>query len=359
MRSTKYGGLERHLVALAAACAARGWPMVVQYNQVPRSSSFLRDLREAGAGVVIVRLGHSRLLAALRTIVLIVRLRPKVVHLHFCGPVTRLVVSVLARPLDVGLTVVTVHSMPNPRSRMLARISYARVDDILCVSRAVMERLARMGVRRSAMTTCYLGVASLQSLSAMTRGEVRGRLGIPAEAIVLVSVVFNNPMKGVDVLVDAFVDHLEAAFPGLHLIVIGVDEADAVSASRRADCRSDHMHWMGIQDDVRPYLAAADVYVQPSRTEGLGLAILEAMRDSLAVVATDVGGVPEIVADGESGVLVRPDSASELARAIGVLVADHALRRRFADAGRERWRNHFQASTAIDMVLAQYGRVLS
>jgi len=354
MRSTKYGSVEQYFVALANGCSKRGWRLVLQYNETPRSSRYVDDLHEAGGTLIVRRLGGGQVVAAIRAIGLIAQRRPRIVHLHFCGAVTRMGVGLLAHRLGVASTVMTAHFVPNPLSRAFARASYARIDRIYCVSHSVEQALASMGVSDSALTTAYLGVPDRGPLPATTRGDVRQQLAIPSTSPVLATIVFNNPLKGVDVLVDAFIDYLAPSFPNLHLIVVGVPPSECTLASGRTGCSPDRLHWVGIQDDVRPFLAAADIYVQPSRMEGLGLAILEAMSQSLPVVATNVGGIPEAVADGESGFLVEPNAARDLAAAISKLLADPDTARRFAAAGNALWRRKFEQMRSVDRMVGEY-----
>ena len=104
-------------------------------------------------------------------------------------------------------------------------------------------------------------------------------------------------------------------------------------------------------------LTAFDVYVLPSRWEVFGLTIVEAMAASLPVVATDVGGIPEVVAAGETGLLVPVGDVGALAGAIGRLAADAELRTRMGRAGKARWEARFQHSAMVDAVEAVYERV--
>ena len=97
----------------------------------------------------------------------------------------------------------------------------------------------------------------------------------------------------------------------------------------------------GERDDVADVLAAADVFVLPTLSEGLPMSVLEAMAAGLPVVAAAVGGVPELVDDGETGLLVPPGRPDALAAALGRLAADPALRRRLGAAGRRRAEAHF------------------
>ncbi|MBK7947565.1 MAG: glycosyltransferase [Deltaproteobacteria bacterium] len=105
------------------------------------------------------------------------------------------------------------------------------------------------------------------------------------------------------------------------------------------------VHLLGLRNDVDRLLEAADVFVQPSRSEGLPLAVLEAMAAGLPVVATRVGGMGEAVVDGETGMLVGAERPDELARALRSLLEDDALRRRMGIEARARAEAEFSVET--------------
>ena len=351
MRSTKYGSLERSFVALASGCTARGWRLVVQYNERPSSAPYVRDLEAAGAVLVVAQLGAGRISAAWRAITLIAQRRPRVVHLHFCGVAIVMAVGFLAHRLGVARTLATIHSTPAPRSRALFRASYGRLDRVVCVSRSIKRAVLDLGLAQANVVIRYLGVPDLGTVAEGTREHVRAALGIDPGALAIVAIVFSSPVKGTDVLLDAFLDHLAPAFPNLHLIIVGVATEERRLVSSRADASHPGVHWPGIQDDVRPFLAASDIYVQPSRSEGLPLAIMEALRASLPVVATSVGGVPEVIEDGESGLLVQPAAPAALAAAISRLVTDPDLARRLSRVGHDVWTSRFRLEGRVELML--------
>src|SRR5262249_55244829 len=111
----------------------------------------------------------------------------------------------------------------------------------------------------------------------------------------------------------------------------------------------------GFQPDVSGCLAAAEIVAMPSLKEGLGVAALEAMAASRPVVASRVGGLAEVVVDGESGLLVAPGDPVPLAGALGPLAADPALRRRLGEAGRARVLARYTAAQMAAGTLACYG----
>ena len=146
-------------------------------------------------------------------------------------------------------------------------------------------------------------------------------------------------LKGFDVLVDAL-----AQLPEVTAVIAG-DGPAREALVRRARDRSvaDRLEILGWQQEIGPFLRSLDVFVLPSRLEGLPLALLEAMATKAAVVTTDVGGVREAVVSGETGLLVPPDDAPALAAAIGQLLEDERLRERLGARARDAWLARFTA----------------
>jgi glycosyltransferase involved in cell wall biosynthesis len=351
MWGTKYGGAERYFLEITSQCMARGYGTVLQYDKMPESPPYLHDLEGLGAQVRVVRLNTGRLVGAARALKLLLSLRPDVVHMHFVNLSTLLVVGLLAHRMGVRRVVRTIHAMPEIRSRRLTRVAYSHIDRILCVSRAIEAAMMSAGISQERLCTQYMGVSGGEPLAPDVRQNVRKELAIPFEASVITTIGFRAPVKGLDVAVDAFVDYLSASFPSSHLIVIGIRPHERTLVSGRADSVPGRIHWVGIHDDVRPYLAAADVYVQPSRSEGLALATLEAMAQSLPVVATNVGGTPELVQEGENGLLVSPNSPSELAAAVSRLFLDETLAARLSSAGHQTWLQKFDLAPSVDALI--------
>jgi glycosyltransferase involved in cell wall biosynthesis len=114
------------------------------------------------------------------------------------------------------------------------------------------------------------------------------------------------------------------------------------------------VRFLGFRDDVPDLLAAADFFLLPSRMEGMPLSVLEAMSHALPVIATPVGGVPEVITEGEHGYFVPVDDPMVLSAAIARLVAEPALGRRFGAAAQERVGRQFTFDAMLDRYAVLY-----
>ena len=120
----------------------------------------------------------------------------------------------------------------------------------------------------------------------------------------------------------------------------------------------DRVVFAGRRENAAALLAEVDVFALPSWTEGMPLVVLEAMAQRRPVVATPVGGTPEVVLDGETGLLIPPRDPDALAEALRRLLADNDLRRRMGDAGYERVRTRFSADAMTSRMLEVYDEVV-
>jgi glycosyltransferase involved in cell wall biosynthesis len=214
------------------------------------------------------------------------------------------------------------------RYETLDRAFLRRARRVLCVSSASGDRLRGFGVDGSRIVCVPNAVAPAPRPLPLV--DPRAEFSIPAGAPVAVAAGRLSAEKGHRFLVEAL-----PRVPRLHAVVFGSGrEREALGVRARTLAVSDRIHWAGFRDDVLPYLAAADVVVNPSLTEGLPNVVLEALSLAAPVVATDVGGVSTLVRDGETGWLVPPGDARALARALGAAIADREAAHRRGEAGR-------------------------
>ena len=238
-------------------------------------------------------------------------------------------------------------------------------DWVIAVSEATRQYQRRYNlVRNSRIETIYNAIdpAHLVAPPRETRLSMRQSLGCDA-ATPLLGVVGNViPRKGLIHLVRAMPNILAAA-PAARLLVVGGQEQSDYGQKVRAEAEkigiAGRLAWLGYRaEPPRNPRVALDLFVLPSLDEGLPLAVLEAMAAGLAVVATAVGGVPECVISGETGLLVPPGQSGPLAAAIIELRGDAARRRRMGEAGRRLVLARFGFENQINRVEAVLARAM-
>ena len=202
---------------------------------------------------------------------------------------------------------------------------------LVAVSNDVQNCLLAMGVGRKEQ---YVVIPNGIDVSQYAAGEARERPQPLTGCPIVGTVSSLTPEKGVDVLLRAM-SLLVDRFPNLQLYVVGDGPLRSQLEKEAKDLAIDaRVYFAGIDNEVQSWLSSTDVFVLPSRSEGMGRVLQEAMACDVAVVASRVGGIPELVQDGITGLLVEPDDPAALAQAIGELLEDDASRRQLADAGR-------------------------
>lgn len=230
--------------------------------------------------------------------------------------------------------VVHLHAVYEQRDRYTMGLHQASLA--MCVSQAVAAGLLVDGMPSERIRVSYNGV-STSRLEAGDAVGLRRDLGIAADAVVAMQAGALVSGKGWDVLLAAM-ERLAIDEIPLHLLVVG-DGPDRQALQQRVN-RYDpiaRVHFLGQRDDVGAlYRDVADIAVLASRQEAFGLSMAEAATMGLPGVASRVGGIPEVVEDGITGLLVSPEDPEALAAALRTLATDAELRRRMGDAARER-----------------------
>jgi glycosyltransferase involved in cell wall biosynthesis len=230
------------------------------------------------------------------------------------------------------------------RRRAALRWATRRSAALVGVSDATASALQRiLGIDKSKLHVVPNGIP----LRTGVRAKLRSELGLAPGELLIVSVGNLYPVKGHAVLIDALAKLRERT--GWRLAIAGRGEEEARLRAQAATAGiGDRVHLLGFRDDVADILAAADLFTMPSLSEGLPLALVEAMSFGLPVVVTGVGGVPEVVTDGAEGILVPPSDAGALAAALGALLADAPRRQKMGEAARTRALRDYALSTMAD-----------
>ncbi len=312
-------------------------------------------------------------LRAVRELVSVFRdMRPTIVHTH--NPKPGLYGRVAARVARVPVVVNTVHGLyaqrqdPLPRRAVvygLERIASACGDANLVQNPEDLEVLRRLRIPDRELLLLGNGI-DLQrfdpgSVTAAERTSARDELGARSPDDVVVGFV------GRLVREKGYPDVFEAArllgveAPHVRIAVVGgpdADKADALTPAEMAGAHAAGVTLLGSRDDVVRLYAGMDIYGLASQREGYPRSAMEAAAMGLPVIATDIRGCREVVAQGVNGLLIPPSDPRRLATAIATLVADENERCRMGAAGRERALREFDQRRCIDITLDTYDRLL-
>ena len=336
------GGSERLTLAYARGLNARGHATLVAHGPPTRLSDAADEAGVARRLVSEQRLGARSLPEWLRELHAIVReFQPDVVHAQ---SVRTTVAAALAAPRTPLLA--TVHGIEESEelgAALALRISRARVA---AVSQASADGLQRH--RLAPRVVIVPGGVDIDEFERTAR--MAPATPIPVRRPLVTCLARHFPVKGVDVLVEAFPRVLES-LPGAGLLLVGggPDHETLIARTEALGIRS-AVTFTDRQNNPAPYLAAADLAVLPSRREGLPVSALEAFALGRAVVATAVGGTPDVVRDGETGWLVPPEQPEALAAAIVSALSQPDERARRASAGRELVAHSYSMAAMIDRV---------
>jgi len=203
---------------------------------------------------------------------------------------------------------------------------------------ARQAEIERARVSPDKVVTIYNGVQTNEFAALAARAAARGRraFGIPAGAPLVGAVGRLHRQKGFTDLITALAQVREH-LPAVRLLLVGDGELRGdLEAHAQALGLSEVVTFAGLRTDIPEILAELDLFALPSLWEGLPNVVLEAMAAGLPVVATAVGGTPEVVVDGVSGLLVPPHDPAALAEALVFLLRDPGMRRKIGQAGRKR-----------------------
>ena len=345
------GGSSENTVASIVGLARAGYDCALAVSFRESEAAVLEDARRRGVRLIDVRsLGREVALlsdlAALRQLWRILRAeRPAIVHTHTskAGFIGRLAARIARVPAVIHQPHGHIfYGYYGPRltafyaalERRAARWS----DRIITLTdQGIEEHLARSIGRREQFTTVPSGVdVDRLRAAAPPRAEARRRLGLPPDAFIVVALGRFVPIKGFDLLVEAL-PAVVAGVGSARLLLIGDGPERAALEGRAAALGvAGRMQITGAMTDVTGYLAAADVVAVPSRNEGMGRVLVEAMALGIPVVGAAVGGIPAVIVDGECGRLVPPDDPPALATALVDLGRDGALRGKLGGAARRR-----------------------
>lgn len=331
MRSSKYGGMERFFVELSKQLQTRGDKLYIAYNSEPSSREYIYNLTRNGAEITVTNLNPPTIYEAFCNFRRVLKeIKPDIVHLHFGIISDKL--FYLPWLSGVKKTCRTIHSMQFPNSHITIRSKLkfklmTKLCAITTVSDAIQrEIMSATGYSSENYRTFYLGVKE---------PETGGIINRATNKTIITSTAFHDEVKGIDILLKA-VSILKNRYKrnDFECWQIGGGRAE-YTEYLKAECKrldiEEHVQWLGIRNDVYSLLQASDIYVQPSRSEGISLSLMEASLCRLPLVGSNTGGITEVIKEERNGYTFTVEDSDKLAQILETLCNDESLRKRLGN----------------------------
>ncbi|MDN5942911.1 MAG: glycosyltransferase family 4 protein [Nitrospira sp.] len=358
------GGAERDLIALLKTLDHHKWePHVV----CPGTGPFIEQLHAIAVPTHALSLPpwrkplavFQRRSAVGRLEALVNQLDPAMIHVNDYWWAPHAVSALASRPSNPVPIVTQVRQEIEPAK--VRRYVLDRVEAVIAMSRQIEQSLIAGGVSVKNARTVYSGIDLSEKQPTYDDQAIRQMIGLPNGAVVLGTVANLFPRKGYEVMLRAL-PAIVRVVPTVHYVIVGSDDtayADRLKRLAHELKIDDRVHIVGFQDPVQPFLGALDLYVHPALMEGFGIAVVEAMAMGKAVVATMTGGLPEVVAQGETGLLVPPADVESFAAAVVSLLEDKVRREQMGRNGKARAQERFSLDASVRHMEQVYGEVLA
>jgi glycosyltransferase involved in cell wall biosynthesis len=338
--SLHVGGAEALALSFAQNHDRDRIELIVAHLRTIDETSLEGQFEKTGVRIVNLRARNLRDVAAFRRLLRFVREEKiELIHAHLVYAI--LWAAVISRITRVP-SVATLHTAP-PAARskygLLDRIMAMAVNRwsklVVMVSEAQRQNYIRSGaIEPGKLRTVHNGIDLQRFMrdAEDARFRLERELGIPALSPIVITVSVLREVKGIDILLEA-ARLVAERVPSVRFVIVGDGPKGNDWKQLAENLRvSDRVHWLGHRDDVDAMLAGCDVFVLPSRADALPTVLMEAMAAGLPVVATDVGGVSEIVEAEKTGRLVPAADPAQLATAIADLLRDRATLERMSAA---------------------------
>lgn len=372
--SLEVGGSERQMVALNAGlpddqyekhiiCLSGFGPLEADARATGATLHDVAYPRIRTAGTISLRSLPAALGALQRMVKLLREIQPDILHTML--PVCNVMGSVAGKFARVPHIVCTKLALGVYRdtSRLLPILedmTDGLFDLVHCKSQGIVDDVTRREpIPVSKTRVVYNGLHALRYEN-VDGSIVRNEFGIAPDATVIGMVANLIPYKGHSDVIDAMPE-IVAKYPTIRFLFVGRDTG--ILGSLREQARAlgvlEHIVFTGERRDIPELMAAMDLFVSASHQEGFSNVLLEAMASGLPIVATRVGGNPEAVKDGVTGIIVAPHSARQIEQALMVMLGDREKAREMGQHGRARVSELFSYEAMISGLRMFYGEVLS
>jgi glycosyltransferase involved in cell wall biosynthesis len=317
-----------------------------------------RRMSEGTDLIPLAPMNEIDLAAAWRLSRVLKQLKPDIIHAHDPHGVAMAATALsIASPSPPPPLVASRRIEFRIAHNSFSKWKYGRVDCFVAISEAVRERLVADGIPRNKITVVHEGV-DVERIVHLQTANVHAAFYLPTHAPVVGNIGALVPQKGQHHLIDAAAIVVRAV-PDSRFVICGDGELrQALEDQIKRKHLERHVFLAGFRSDVLELLKGFDLFALSSLQEGLCTSLVDAMAASKAAVATRVGGVPEVVADGETGFLVQPRDHEAMADRIIALLKDNAGRARMGKAALKRAREQFTVDRMVEGTLETYKRLL-
>jgi glycosyltransferase involved in cell wall biosynthesis len=339
------GGAERLMVPILKHLSRTDFEAYVCALQAKDGNPMADEIRALGIPVDCLNIKHLRDLDAIPRLVKYLKgINADLVHTQL--EAANILGNISAKLLRLP-SVCTIHVMPSldvkPKTKLHQKVEWFSLrhfcDRVISVSEEARQyHIAISGAVPDQVTTIYNGI-DLSGFSNMDRAHeraaIRSEFGLPSDANVLVTVAVLRAPKGIQFMIRALPAVL-ASHPNTYYFIVGDGpHRDALIEEVNRAGVNDRVIFAGMRKDVARLLVASDVFVLPTLTEALPTVLAEAMAAILPIIASSVGGIPEMIEDGRNGCLVEPGNLEQLSFACNHVLADAETR---AAMGTEGWK---------------------
>jgi glycosyltransferase involved in cell wall biosynthesis len=364
IKAVQVAGAEQHLLALLPGLISRG--VDAQLILLAEPSRPMDDFMEMAAArhIPIQRLWINRhvdpsLFGRLRD--KLRELKPDIAHTHLLH--ADLYGIIAARWARVPTILSSRHNDNAFRRKLPMRLLNWTLWRLASKGIAISEAIRRFcieveGVQPEKIKTIYYGLQPTSLDRKTARLSLRHELHLASEGVLIGIVCRLTEQKGITYGLQAFA-HITREFPQVDLVIVGDGPLRSTLQDEAAEAGiQERTHFLGWRGDVPALMAGLDMLLAPSLWEGFGLVFLEAMNAQLPIIASAVSAIPEIIMDGETGLLVPPRDVDALVNALRSLLEDSALRQHMGLLGQDRLETHFSLTRMVDETAILYEQVM-
>jgi glycosyltransferase involved in cell wall biosynthesis len=355
------GGTERQVTNIALQLDSSRFDLHLACLR--NSGELLEELRGLDVPKPEFRIGSLYSVATFRQGIKLIRYlrRNRIQMVHSYGTYPNIFAVPTAKLAGVPVVIASIRDrgdILSPWQRWLQKLVCRLADCVLVNASSIRDTLIEQGYRDDNIIVIPNGVLPSKRTSLRDSAELRAELGLPVAAPVVILFSRLNRMKGIEYFLESAVAVLKQ-FPDIKFVIAGDGanrpELEAYAAKLGI---ASNVLFTGFRTDLPDLLREADISVLPSLSEGLSNSLLEAMSAGVPVIATNVGGNPEIVEDGVSGILVPVRDSAALAEAMVRMFANPELRKAMGAAGRKRIATTFSMERSLESVERLYEKLI-